>query len=60
VHGVGERQMVGVIGAVQDARYARAERRRVLDRASVRRPWPVAGSPQATQSSVRIEISSSI
>jgi len=57
MHGAGERQMVGVIGAVQDAR---AERRRVLDRASVRRPWPVAGSPQATQSSVRIEISSSI
>jgi hypothetical protein len=45
--------MAGVLDPVQDARYARAARRRaspVLDGASVRRQWPAAGSPQATPS----------
>jgi len=43
--------MADVLGPVQDARCARAARRRaspVLDGAPVRRRWPGAGSPQAT------------
>jgi len=55
--------MGGVLGAVQAARYDRAARRRaspVLDRACVRRPWSGTGTPQATRSASRIEISPTI
>jgi len=53
-----------VLGPVEDARCARAARRRaspVLDGASVRRRWPGAGSSEATRSpNIKIEIRSTI
>jgi hypothetical protein len=63
LHRTGDARDSAYSAPFQDARYARAAPRRaspVLDRAYVRRPWPGAGSPQATRSSSRIEISPTI